>query len=313
MSMINPKAKRWVFTVNNYTDEDENVIRSFGEQCCKYMICGHEVAPTTGTKHLQGYFHLMDYMYHRSIIKALISRDGKRSVLSFLAVAKGDVESNYKYCSKSGDFWEIGTLPSYLLKKKQEESATKEIMHDWLSLSPDDFDAKWPYQSLHWRRKLMDWEAARIATSGAWDGDLQAKNYWICGAPGTGKSRWVRSQCAMAQIYCKLVNKWWGGFNRRDHRIVLIEDFPGDGKYLGQLMKIWSDRYIFTGETKGGQLQIYPGGFFFCVTSNFSIDEIFDGIDARALKRRFKEVEIRSEMDIQLMTNLPKDILDFTK
>ena len=184
-------------------------------------------------------------------------------------------------------------------------------MDDWLNLNPEEFEAKWPCQALHWRRKLMEWESSRATQAGAWDGDLRRKNYWIFGPPGTGKSRWARAQVTGAQCYCKLCNKWWGGYDRRDHRLVLMEDFPLDGRYLGQHMKIWADRYCFTGETKGGQMVVDPGRFFLIVTSNYSISEVFEGIDACAIQRRFTSIEIRSQDDIQLMTELPNDILVF--
>ena len=141
-------------------------------------------------------------------------------------------------------------------------------MDDWLNLNPEEFEAKWPCQALHWRRKLMEWESSRATQAGAWDGDLRRKNYWIFGPPGTGKSRWARAQVTGAQCYCKLCNKWWGGYDHRDHRLVLMEDFPLDGRYLGQHMKIWADRYCFTGETKGGQMVVDPGRFFLIVTSS---------------------------------------------
>lgn len=51
--MSNIRLKRICFTLNNYGPEDENRIQSNGE-LYRYAIYGREVAPTTGTKHLQG-------------------------------------------------------------------------------------------------------------------------------------------------------------------------------------------------------------------------------------------------------------------
>lgn len=312
MENHNPRAKRWVFTVVNYTQDDEELIRIFGSSSCKYLIAGRETAPTTGMRHLQCYMMLNDLWYQRSIL-AMMKRNDGSCMINFIQPAKGTTEQNYKYCKKEGDFFEIGELPSYIVEKAEKEEKTKQIMKDWISLSPEEFEDKWPYQAIHWRRKLMEWEASRATSAGAWDGDLRLKNYWIFGSPGTGKSRWARSQVSCGQCYCKLTNKWWGGFDHRDHRLVLMEDFPQDGKYLAQHMKIWADRYTFTGETKGGQIVVNPGSFFLVVTSNFGIDEVFDGVDCEALKRRFTSIEIRTSEDIRLMSELPKDILKFNK
>ena len=98
---------------------------------------------------------------------------------------------------------------------------------------------------------------------------------------------------------------------KQNHRLVLMEDFLLDGKYLAQHLKIWADRYCFTSETKGGLMVVNPGTFFLIVTSNYSIDEVFDGIDSSAIQRRFASIEIRSQGDIQLKTELPSEILGF--
>lgn len=48
-------AKNWSFTWNNYPDDWEEVlVPRFQEKCVGYVI-GREVAPTTGTRHLQGF------------------------------------------------------------------------------------------------------------------------------------------------------------------------------------------------------------------------------------------------------------------
>lgn len=51
------QATRWVFTLNNPTPvEETNIKKSVeGDYRIRYLIFGHELAPTTGTPHLQGY------------------------------------------------------------------------------------------------------------------------------------------------------------------------------------------------------------------------------------------------------------------
>ena len=115
---INPKGKRWVFTIVNYDNEDEEIIQRWAQDQCKYLIYGREVAPTTGTPHLQGYMHLHEQMYRRTIIR-LIHREGVTSVLNFLQPAKGSLIENRKYCSKEGNFCEHGELPAYLKERKR--------------------------------------------------------------------------------------------------------------------------------------------------------------------------------------------------
>ena len=48
----------YCFTYNNYTEPGEAALKTWLAENCKYAVYGHEVAPSTGTPHLQGYFSL---------------------------------------------------------------------------------------------------------------------------------------------------------------------------------------------------------------------------------------------------------------
>jgi hypothetical protein len=48
------KFRNWVFTLNNYTDADIERLAHPYEQI-KYIAYGKEIAPSSGTPHLQGY------------------------------------------------------------------------------------------------------------------------------------------------------------------------------------------------------------------------------------------------------------------
>lgn len=307
MAEKNNQAARWVFTINNYpSDWEDRLIPELQREGIQYLIIGKEVGKE-GTPHLQGYVRFISKKY-RQHLKSNISPE----FYGFWDVARGSEKSNYDYCSKQNDFIEIGERAEAVNKSLEKNERYRAIMNDWLSLSPIEFDAKWPMESLMLRQKLRQWEADRPSNTLGWDGDLKEKNFWIWGVPGTGKSRWVRNQADKLNtfVYAKGANKWWGGYDPKLHRIVLFEDFPEDGKYLAQLMKIWADRYSFTGEIKGSSVPIEPGRFYLCVTSNYSIDQTFGGVDTVAIKRRFTEVEINDQWDIWLSTNLkPIDFL----
>lgn len=77
-------------------------------------------------------------------------------------------------------------------------------------------------------------------------------------------------------------------------KVVCFEDFPYDGAYLGQHMKIWADRYTFIGETKGSQIKIVPRSFFFIVTANYSVmaDELLKGFLQKKSSFRKTDEEI---------------------
>lgn len=307
MSQLNERAKRWVFTYNNYDPKEieEQILQLFQALNIKYIVYGKEKGEN-GTPHIQGYFRLNQIKY-RSQIKPIMNECFRD--YPYLAVARGTEVDNFKYCTKEGNWKEYGEKTAEAERTVTKEEHIKKIMHDWLTMSQDQFNDTHPYESLHWRNKLMQWESQRTIGSNAWTGGLKSKNIWIFGPPGTGKSRWARSQCEEWQIYPKGCNKWWGGFDARNHKMVLFEDFPADGRYLGQLMKIWADRYTFTAEVKGGSIKVNPGTFVMVVTANYSIDDVFGSgsEDGKALKRRFTEVRIDDEGSLFLQSKLQWD------
>ena len=93
-------AKNWCFTINNYTDETIEILRGIEEG---YIIWGKEEAPTTGTKHLQGYIQLKKKGYMTAVKKILPQG-------AHIEKAKGDAQSNYEYCTKEGNFEEKGII-----------------------------------------------------------------------------------------------------------------------------------------------------------------------------------------------------------
>jgi len=72
MAGVNPSVRRVVFTLNNYTDESINMLRTlFTNNLAKYIIYGKEIAPGTGTRHLQGYMSLVKKTRLRTIYQQL--------------------------------------------------------------------------------------------------------------------------------------------------------------------------------------------------------------------------------------------------
>ncbi|KAK8900479.1 hypothetical protein M9Y10_002806 [Tritrichomonas musculus] len=208
--------------------------------------------------------------------------------------SKGTEEQNYKYCSKSGDFVEIGQKVKSLEEKIKRDDKWKKMKDDYLNLSVEDFSNKYPRESVIYRNQLKNWATDLAISNNTWPGLLPEKNFWIWGAPGVGKSRWARSQCEPEFIFPKGICKWWNGYNPLIHKCIILEDFPSDGKFLAYYMKIWMDRYNFIGECKGSQIQVSPANWVFIVTSNFKIRDIFDPDDAEAIERRCSEIEFKS-------------------
>ncbi|CAB9511926.1 unknown protein [Seminavis robusta] len=65
------QSTRYVFTINNYTDNDIKLLKPFYEDYCKYLVYGKEVGEKELTPHLQGFFTLNTKLSMTGVHKAL--------------------------------------------------------------------------------------------------------------------------------------------------------------------------------------------------------------------------------------------------
>ena len=112
---INP-AKRWCFTLNNYTVDECEQICSICSSFCSYAVIGKEVGDQ-GTPHLQGYIEFKTKRRPLSVFKFT-----KR--IKWLK-SKGSREQNLEYCSKDNLFFSIG------LPKKLKSLACENNLFPW--------------------------------------------------------------------------------------------------------------------------------------------------------------------------------------
>jgi hypothetical protein len=125
------RSKRWCFTLNNYTPEEESALQGLVEDGgVQYLVYGREKGECL-TPHLQGYFETKERIGLRKAKKLI----GKRA---HLEKANGSLSSNQKYCKKQGDVFESGSaLPSQGQRTDLEEIRTRldsggTIIHDWI-------------------------------------------------------------------------------------------------------------------------------------------------------------------------------------
>lgn len=64
------RSENWVFTINNYTEETIETLKKIPVEKA-WVIFGEEVAPSTGTKHLQGFISLSDRTKRRTVERLL--------------------------------------------------------------------------------------------------------------------------------------------------------------------------------------------------------------------------------------------------
>lgn len=93
--MAGTRARRWCFTLNNPTDDEQVTVKTaFSSANTKFIIVGFEEAPTTGTPHLQGFVHFKT-VQRITALKKLLPR-------AHFEMARGTDKENHNYCTKMG-------------------------------------------------------------------------------------------------------------------------------------------------------------------------------------------------------------------
>lgn len=107
------RSDRWLFVLNNYTPEEVTKLTSRIQSSSRvqYFVFGKEIAPTTGTPHLQG-FVIINYRINlNGIIKLFDVKRNNVNPVHFRISTCKDVNDAAEYCKKDGDVFEYGILP----------------------------------------------------------------------------------------------------------------------------------------------------------------------------------------------------------
>lgn len=265
------RSRGWCYTVNNWTENDEELVAKLSEQTL-YHIVAREIGEE-GTKHLQGYCYFKNFK-SLAQLKALLPR-------AHLETQKGTPQEASDYCKKDGDYVESGTLP---MSQKRKGDLGREYWEEQLSLAKkgkvEECDPK--LQITHFN--ALNAISARYAPMPPDNEDID--NQWFYGPTGTGKSRKARGD--NPGCYLKMCNKWWDGYLGEE--TVLIEDFDKKHEVLGHHLKIWADRYAFPAEVKGSKVNLRPKKII--VTSNFHPNEIWSDLSTLdPILRRFNVIK----------------------
>lgn len=258
-------SRRWCFTVNNYNEDDETL---FKEQDATYLVYGKEIGDS-GTPHLQGFITFKTNK-RLSALKKIHST-------AHWEIAKGTSPQAADYCKKDGDYYEAGSLPTQGKRTDLESACDKIKQGATLKTVAEEHSEIF----VKFGRGLRD---LQLTLNVSYDHHC-CRGIWIWGPPGSGKSHTARK--FSEDLFLKPQSKWWDGYNNQS--VVLLDDL--DTSTLGHYLKIWSDKYSCTGETKGGTVNLRHQ--LFIVTSNYSPDSLFseDPVMAEAIKRRFKIIK----------------------
>lgn len=205
--------KRYCFTINNYSENDVPRIIKFLKS--KAYVIGYEKAPSTGTPHLQGYFHYKTS--HATLIEKfpLFKR-------AHIEVAKGSAKQNWDYCTKGGNFVtnvdEKFCIDWDSKNYKKKKPSTVEIMKQRILNQYDGIVWK------VWQQKCLDLiEEVSNSSDGARINSIRRKIRWLWERDGNiGKSFLAK------YIVCKYPNVCLieGGGKDIRNQILTLYDSP---------------------------------------------------------------------------------------
>jgi len=221
-------AKYNCFTLNNYTEDDVQTIKTKWK--CKYCVIGYEIAPNTGTPHLQGY---VEWTYDKSFntLKRLhphIHWEKRR----------GSAAEASNYCKKGNSFWESGELSNSRQGERVDLDELKSEILDGRSV--EDIALENPILYHQYGRTLNKLEDIALRKKfRTWTTEC----HWFFGGTACGKSKEAFENYNPDTHYVwKRDNGWQDGYTGQE--TVIIDDFRGEIPY-GELLNL-CDCYPYT-------------------------------------------------------------------
>lgn len=257
------RLSRFVFTLNNYTDDE---LASIKEYTCKWLIVGKEVAPSTGVKHLQG----------ACVIGKQISFSTLKKYPGFtrahIESMKGSPSSSLSYCSKED--------PSPFQKGEMPQPGRRNDIHDVVdklrsgrtleSIVEDPGDSS--IVPIIKYQKGFQWVASILTKPRSEPPTV----VWLYGTTGVGKTR-----CAF-ELGSLLGDdvppwtssgslRWFDGY--RGQPVAIFDDLRTKHAPFHQLLRLL-DRYPCNVEIKGSTVNWNPHWIF--VTAPKSPEEMWN-------------------------------------
>lgn len=170
--MTQNQGKYWCFTWNNYTDADEATLQN--EETHTYLFYGREIAPETGTKHLQGYIEFRTNKRLTALKKAFGDTPHWEK-------AKGTAAHNKTYCSKGGDTFEDGDASNGGKGKRNDITLLRNQVNEGKPMA-EVLSSCQNYQQIRTVEKLYEYKPLSTEYK-------KRQVYWFHGPTGTGKTK----------------------------------------------------------------------------------------------------------------------------
>lgn len=274
--------RNWVFTLNNYTEEEEKQIQVLAtNQKCKYLIYGKEKSKDGNTPHLQGYLEWGDKIRRNGLRKSCAGFSR-----AYLDSRKGTPAAAAEYCKKEGDFYEYGKLSSTRQGRRTDLEKIKNDIKagaEELQIADNHFSQWVVYRNSFRAYRNMVRHVPRT-----WKSVVVV----LWGSTGTGKTRFVFQQTfGGADLFVHGGDRWFDGYDGQ--RNALFDDFDGTQLEFRFLLRLL-DRYPMQVPIKGGFVNWCPRKIY--ITSNLHPAEWYEDSHNESRPALLRRIEILNEV-----------------
>lgn len=240
------RSRNWVWTLNNYVDDDRTRIRDVLAPQSVYVAYQPEIGES-GTRHLQG---LVVFSNPRTLggVKRLISDR------VHLEVMRGTFAQAFAYCSKDDtrdpgagfEFTEHGVKPDGPGQGARTDLALiGQCISEGQSLAAIAEAHPADFIRYHGGIRALQTLCAKPRT---W----KTRVWWYYGTTGTGKSHAARLQFEDA-YWKNPTHTWWDGYDPGQESVI-IDDYRCNFCQFSELLRLF-DEYPLQLQVKGGTVQ----------------------------------------------------------
>ena len=248
-----PKSRNWVFTINNYTEQDVEELRSIRDtQSIRYIGFQPERG-ANGTKHLQG---LIIFDNPRSLggVRAINPRGHFETMRGSAAQAKAYCEKEETRDLDAGfGYFESGTLPM----GANEQGFRSDLADVAVAIRNGARDRQIFEQ---FGESFIKYHRGIAAAVSLYQQPRQepTRVYWYYGPTGTGKTRAAHSEAPSA-YWKSCADQWWDGYHGQED--VILDDYRCDFCKFSHLLRLF-DRYPLRLNVKGATVEFVAKRIF---------------------------------------------------